>query len=926
MSDMSQWGWTVDGYQLKFRRVITAVDGNQISLDAPIVQTIEDQYGGGDIYKYSYTGELEKIGFECLRLESTYISPTDENHGWTAIKINRLQNGWVRQVTGRYFGYGLVTIKGNSQQITVEDCAMLDHKSVITGGRRYSFNIDDSQLLLIQRCLAREGRHDFASGSKTPGPNVFVDCRADRTHADIGPHHRYATGQIYDNVMGGEINVQNRQSSGSGHGWAGAQILFWNCDASSIICDAPNGAMNWCVGSRGTKVEGYWAREEPFGIWDSYNVPVTPRSLFYTQLAERLGANALNTVILPRQKEGNIWSDLFMWDGDGLFGDDVVAWTDEQTDAYAGYPFAVRGTIRNLQMLDRGATNLWTKVSGPGAVSFDDETAMQTVVTCSQAGEYVLELTVDDGVSPVGATVAFTVNTGGPETAAPAVPTGLGAMGGDGSVSLNWDDNQEMDLAGYSVYRSTTSGTNYLLLETNLASSAYIDNTAGNGTTYYYVVSAIDINTNESAQSAEVSATPGEGTTPAAPIGLGAVAGDNLVSLSWDDNSEPGITGYNIYRSNISGSFGSTPFINVLSGSYSDRSVVEGTTYYYKVTAVDGFGNESPMSEEVSATPMENQAPVITFIEPLDGQSVPVRTNLYVYVNAADTNGSVDNIKLFINGIFVRQENRAPYEWGAESQYDPLLQNMTAGTYVLEAVATDNLGALSTNSITITVGADTEPPAAPANLTAVPGDALVSLDWDDNTELDLAGYSVYRSTAQGTNHTLLVSNLTSSAHIDNTALNDTAYYYAVTAWDASGNESARSKEVPVDVSEWTGYDQWAIEWGAEIGTSTNDFDSDGLNNLYEYGLGGNPTNPAAHGTLPVFTKSGTRLLYVHPQRSDDASLIYTVLTTTNLMTGMWTNEGYAIMGTNVTGETLDFVTNELDTVKNEKFIRLKIEK
>ena len=59
-------------------------------------------------------------------------------------------------------------------------------------------------------------------------------------------------------------------------------------------------------------------------------------------------------------------------------------------------------------------------------------------------------------------------------------------------------------------------------------------------------------------------------------------------------------------------------------------------------------------------------------------------------------------------------------------------------------------------------------------------------------------------------------------------------------------------------------------------------------------------------------------------RSDDASLVYTVETTTNLLSGTWTSEGYTVTETNVTGESLDLVTNEVDTVENEMFIRLNI--
>ncbi|HKL20679.1 MAG TPA: hypothetical protein VJ904_02670, partial [Tichowtungia sp.] len=79
-------------------------------------------------------------------------------------------------------------------------------------------------------------------------------------------------------------------------------------------------------------------------------------------------------------------------------------------------------------------------------------------------------------------------------------------------------------------------------------------------------------------------------------------------------------------------------------------------------------------------------------------------------------------------------------------------------------------------------------------------------------------------------------------------------------------------------------------------------------------------------SLPVFSRVGNGFIYVHPQRSDDANLIYTVETTTNLLDpASWTNDGYTVIGTEVTGGTLNFVTNEVDAVDNEKFIRLKIE-
>ncbi|HKL20268.1 MAG TPA: glycosyl hydrolase family 28-related protein, partial [Tichowtungia sp.] len=105
------------------------------------------------------------------------------------------------------------------------------------------------------------------------------------------------------------------------------------------------------------------------------------------------------------------------------------------------------------------------------------------------------------------ATLEITVNDV-TDTTPPAAPSGLSATAGDASVTLDWADNGEGDLAGYSVFRSTTSGSYGAALATGLTASDFVDSTVVNETTYYYVVTATDTSTNESAQSTEVSAMP----------------------------------------------------------------------------------------------------------------------------------------------------------------------------------------------------------------------------------------------------------------------------------------------------------------------------------------------------------------------------------------------------------------------------------
>jgi hypothetical protein len=262
--------WT--GRNVDMDRTITHISGNVITIDAPITHALERSplrnYGGGTIGKYAAAGRISNVGVEYITGESTF-DPTllsgsdriDENHAEHFIGVDGVINGWVRNVTSKYYGYSCVNMTGPSKWVTVQDSQCLDPVSVVTGGRRYSFNMGDSTNVLWENLYTRHGRHDYVQGSEVTGPNVVVDSRADAARADTGPHHRYSTGTLWDNldVNGNAINIQNRWNSGSGHGWAGANQVVWNSEANSYIIQNigwPNTAWNWAIGNIGTKNTG----------------------------------------------------------------------------------------------------------------------------------------------------------------------------------------------------------------------------------------------------------------------------------------------------------------------------------------------------------------------------------------------------------------------------------------------------------------------------------------------------------------------------------------------------------------------------------------------------------------------------------------------------------------------------------------------
>lgn len=279
--------WAPEEYGLHYERVITKIEGNKLFIDNPVVMALEEQYGGGKVYKYNFQGRIWNVAVENLLCESEYTGNEDEDHGWDAVHFNRVVNGWVTKVTAKYFGYSCVNLGYQARNITVSFCNYLEPKSKITGSRRYSFN-NDGQLNLFMHCFASEGRHDFVTGARVCGPNVFYNCKAEKTKADIGPHHRWATGTLFDNIItDGEINVQDRGNWGTGHGWAGANQVIWNCTVRKAAIQNPwASAKNYVIGLKGEKYDGRLTGR-PDAEWEGQNKPgLQPVSLYLAQLKD----------------------------------------------------------------------------------------------------------------------------------------------------------------------------------------------------------------------------------------------------------------------------------------------------------------------------------------------------------------------------------------------------------------------------------------------------------------------------------------------------------------------------------------------------------------------------------------------------------------------------------------------------------------
>lgn len=211
-----------------------------------------------------------------------------------------------------------------------------------------------------------------------------------------------------------------------------------------------------------------------------------------------------------------------------------------------------------------------------------------------------------------------------PVNPAPDAPTGLNANAVIDQIDLSWNENADTDLAGYVVYRSIDGSTYYphttgfngagnVITDQPLANPSYNDVSSADSVLYYYRVIAIDTSGKKSGFSSVVTATgissgTADTTAPNAPVILGASAADSTVSLSWNANAATDLDYYTVYYDTTAGITTGDSSVTISSPAYVFTGLTNGTAYYFAVTATDVTGNESDLSNEVSATPVADPA------------------------------------------------------------------------------------------------------------------------------------------------------------------------------------------------------------------------------------------------------------------------------------------------------------------------------
>jgi hypothetical protein len=246
-------------------------------------------------------------------------------------------------------------------------------------------------------------------------------------------------------------------------------------------------------------------------------------------------------------------------------------------------------------------------------------------VSVNNYGNYQFDHWLDTG--SVTASRVISISSNGIITAVyrtiPQSPTGLTATASSSQINLSWTapaDNGGSPITGYKIERSTDAGSTWSTVVPSTASTAttYSDTGLAHSTTYTYRVSAINVVGPSLPSSVSSATTLNIISQP--PTGLVATAASSSqINLSWTapaDNGGSPITGYKIERSTDAGSTWSTSTPNTgnTATTYSDTGLVQGTTYTYRVSAINAIGTSSPSN--VSSATTATQSHSVTLAQP----------------------------------------------------------------------------------------------------------------------------------------------------------------------------------------------------------------------------------------------------------------------------------------------------------------------
>jgi hypothetical protein len=311
--------WLAAGTVVTADRIITAISGNTITVDAPVCDSYDSKYTTGSITAYTFSGRTSQSGVEHFSVIAPALNVDISDPQYTGLNFGAAINCWANDIAFQDT-QNTVTVALTTKELTL-NAIKINHTVDHTGDRMADFGVAGTQVFMNDCSSDGTGEWPMVTQELTTGP--IADLNFDSTEAvGISPHQRWMVGLLVDggnlpNAVNGPdggdngIFFGNRGYLGSGQGWAAGWSIAWNTSTPYFVVEMPPGGYNWCYGCIGeeiTATEPGTSNVMPNGVYVSLGTNIkNPPSLYLEQLLERLGPQAVlnigynppNTVATP---------------------------------------------------------------------------------------------------------------------------------------------------------------------------------------------------------------------------------------------------------------------------------------------------------------------------------------------------------------------------------------------------------------------------------------------------------------------------------------------------------------------------------------------------------------------------------------------------------------------------------------------------
>ena len=378
-------------------------------------------------------------------------------------------------------------------------------------------------------------------------------------------------------------------------------------------------------------------------------------------------------------------------------------------------------------------------------------------------------------------------------------------VSGNAVINVAANDNCGISEIGIEVSSDNISWTNAGTVKTykNTSETAKfaVDTTVYPDGTLYIRAYAKDLSGNIS-DSSPICKIFTDNTAPDKINDLTSSIVGSMIEIRWSAPENDDTAYFRIYRKTDSDNDHILIKDNYKYINYYDTDIELGVKYSYRVSSVDKCGNESILSDPVTAEITEdNNVPEILSIYPESG--AVLETNQLVGVSAKD-NFRLKDIIVECRAVggewktVFTEENINKYSMAV--QFELNTSSFTTGSYELRAVTHDTAG----NSSEYMVGSYTfkECSLSVPVLSAVGEGWRNELSWTMTNTEDLLGYHIYRKTLIGAEYSLIAS-VKGNQYIDENVTPNKTYYYIVEAADNRNNyvKSNEITSVPTDIDD-----------------------------------------------------------------------------------------------------------------------------